>query len=188
MTTLQIIVASTRPGRIGRPIADWVAERAGAHGAFDVELVDLAEWNLPMMDEPAHPRLRRYTHQHTKDWSARIDSGDAYAFVLPEYNYGYTAPLKNALDYLYGEWSDKPVGLVSYGGIAAGTRAAQLLRPVLASVQLVCVPEMCSIPWAGKAVADGVFTAPEGAEHSLSALLDSLASWAPTLAARRAAR
>ncbi|GGK21797.1 FMN reductase [Pilimelia terevasa] len=186
MTSLQIIVASTRPGRIGLPIGQWCAARAEKHGAFDVELVDLAQWNLPMMDEPHHPRLRRYTHQHTRDWSAKVDAAEAFVFVMPEYNYGYTAPLKNALDYLWQEWQNKPVGLLSYGGIAAGTRALQLLRPVLSGMHLVPLPEMVSIPFAGKAVSDGVFTAPEPAEDSLAAMLDSLARWADTLRAHRA--
>jgi NAD(P)H-dependent FMN reductase len=128
MPKLHVILASTRPGRAGEPIADWFVERAAAHGAFDVELVDLAEVALPFMDEPNHPRLRRYTHEHTKAWSARVDSADAFVFVTPEYNYGLTAPLKNAIDYLHFEWQHKPVGFVSYGGVAAGTRAVQMLK------------------------------------------------------------
>src|SRR3954466_1851448 len=115
MPKLQVIIASTRPGRVGLPVGRWFHDRAVKHGGFDVELVDLAEVNLPFMDEPHHPRLGRYEHQHTKDWSARIASGDAFVFVLPEYNYGITAPLKNAIDYLNREWAHKPVGLVSYG-------------------------------------------------------------------------
>lgn len=97
---LAIIIASTRPGRAGLPIGQWIYERAVAHGGFDVELIDLAAINLPFMDEPQHPRLRQYVHQHTKDWSAMIDAADAFLFVTPEYNYGLTAPLKNAIDYL----------------------------------------------------------------------------------------
>ena len=82
------------------------------------------------MDEPKHPRLREYEHQHTKDWSARVEAADAFVFVHPEYNYGITAPLKNALDYLSQEWNYKPLGLVSYGGVSAGTRAAQMIKQV----------------------------------------------------------
>ena len=106
MPTLQIIIASTRPGRVGLPVAEWVHAAAVKHGGFDqVELVDLAEWNLPFMDERHHPRLRRYEHQHTRDWSATIDRADAFLIVMPEYNFGYTAPLKNAIDYLAHEWA-----------------------------------------------------------------------------------
>src|ERR1700712_1578913 len=123
MPTLHVILASTRPGRAGEPIADWFVERARDHGAFDVELIDLAEVALPFFDEASHPRLRRYEHQHTKDWSAKVDAGDAFVFVTPEYNYGYPAPLKNAIDFLHFEWQHKPVAFVSYGGVAGGTRA-----------------------------------------------------------------
>ncbi|GAA1510997.1 NAD(P)H-dependent oxidoreductase [Sphaerisporangium rubeum] len=148
MAKLQIIVASTRPGRVGLPVAEWVEEAARAHGAFEeVELVDLAEVNLPFLDEPHHPRLRTYVHQHTKDWSARIAGADAYVFVMPEYNYGYSAPLKNAIDYLHHEWAYKPVGLVSYGGVAAGTRAAQMIKQVVTTLKMTPVFEAIAIPF-----------------------------------------
>ncbi|HEX5741039.1 MAG TPA: NAD(P)H-dependent oxidoreductase [Pilimelia sp.] len=187
MTTLQIIVASTRPGRIGLPIGQWCLARAERHGGFDVSLVDLAAWDLPLMDEPAHPRLRQYTKPHTQRWSAQVEAGDAFVLVMPEYNFGYTAPLKNALDYLYGEWADKPVGLVSYGGVSGGLRATQLIRPVLQAVRLVCVPESVTVPHAGSHVADGVFAPVEATERAMEAMLTSLADWADLLRARRAA-
>ena len=123
MPTLQIIIASVRAGRVGLPVAEWFTARARSHGGFELDVADLAELALPLMDEPNHPRLRRYTQPHTLEWSARVDAADAFVFVHPEYNYGYTAPLKNALDYLNQEWAYKPVGFVSYGGISAGTRA-----------------------------------------------------------------
>src|SRR5258708_36559191 len=115
---LQIIIGSTRPGRVGPAVADWIYERAIAHGGFSVELIDLAEVNLPLFDEPKHPRLRDYTHQHTKDWSAPISRADGFIFVAPKYNYGFNAAIKNAIDYLHGEWQGKAVGFVSYGGVA----------------------------------------------------------------------
>jgi NAD(P)H-dependent FMN reductase len=145
---LQIIIASTRPGRVGPKVADWVATAARTHAGFEeIDLVDLAELDLPMMNEPRHPRLRDYVHQHTKDWSARVDAADAFVFVTPEYNYGYTAPLKNAIDYLHQEWAYKPVGLVSYGGVAAGTRAAQMLKQVVTTLRMTPVFEAVSIPF-----------------------------------------
>jgi NAD(P)H-dependent FMN reductase len=148
MAKVQIIIASTRPTRIGPKVADWITRLAREHGGFEeVQVVDLAEENLPMMDEPHHPRLRNYTHQHTKDWSAKVDSADAYIFVMPEYNYGFTAPLKNAIDYLNHEWAYKPVGLVSYGGVAAGTRAAQMIKQVLTTLKMVPLVEAVSIPF-----------------------------------------
>jgi NAD(P)H-dependent FMN reductase len=148
---LEIIVASTRPGRIGLPIGQWVEAEARTHGGFDeVELVDLAEVALPFMNEPNHPRLHRYVHQHTKDWSAKVDAADAFVFVMPEYNYGYTAELKNAIDYLHHEWQYKPVGLVSYGGVAAGTRAAQMIKQVVTTLKLWPLTEAVSIPFAAQ--------------------------------------
>ena len=115
---LQIIICSTRPGRVGPAVGEWITATAEADGRFEVEVVDLAEVNLPMLDEPKHPRFRQYEHQHTKDWSAVIDRADAFIFVVPEYNYGYNAATKNAIDYLNHEWKYKPVGYASYGGVA----------------------------------------------------------------------
>jgi NAD(P)H-dependent FMN reductase len=187
MRTLQIIVASTRPGRAGRPVADWVNEVALKHGGFDpVELVDLAEWNLPLMDEPHHPRLGRYEHQHTKDWSARIDRADAFVIVMPEYNYGYTAPLKNALDYLNREWAYKPVGLVSYGGVAGGARAAQMIKQVLTTLKMMPMFESVPVPFVGQLIGDdGVFRPSAAIETGTTALLDELVRWTDALAPLR---
>jgi NAD(P)H-dependent FMN reductase len=154
MPLLQVIVSSTRPGRVGRAVGDWFAAAAEAHGAFDVELVDLAEVALPFMDEPRHPRFRRYEHDHTRRWSETISRGDAYAFVMPEYNHGFNAQLKNAIDFLWHEWNDKPVVLVGYGGVSAGSRAMTMLRPVLGAVRLVPVAEV-PIPFVHSHVEDG---------------------------------
>ena len=147
MPNLTVIIGSTRPGRAGLPIAEWFVDRARRHGGFTVDIADLAEIDLPMLDEPNHPRLRKYTHQHTHDWSARIERADAIVFVTPEYNYGYPASLKNAVDYLYHEWRDKAVGFVSYGGVAAGTRAVQQLKQVVTTLRMVPVVESVNIPF-----------------------------------------
>src|ERR1700679_4011380 len=154
MPRLQIIIASTRPGRVGLPVGLWFEGRARAHQAFDVEVADLAELALPFMDEPNHPRLREYTHQHTKDWSAQVAAADAFVFVMPEYNYGFTAPLKNAIDYLHVEWQYKPVGFVSYGGLSAGTRAVQMLKQVVTTLKMTPVFEAVSIPFVAKFIDD----------------------------------
>jgi NAD(P)H-dependent FMN reductase len=181
--SLQIIVASTRPGRAGRPVAEWVHGVALKHGGFDpVELVDLAEWNLPLMNEPNHPRLRRYQHQHTKDWSAQIDRADALVIVMPEYNYGYTAPLKNALDYLNREWAYKPVGLVSYGGVAGGARAAQMIKQVLTTLKMMPMFESVPVPFVGQLIGDdGVFRPNAAIDTGVTALLDELVRWTDAL-------
>ena len=117
---LLIIIASTRPGRVRLPVGQWVTRQAEAHGGFDVGGDDLAEIDLPLMDEPNHSRLRQYMRQHTKDWSARVAAADAFVLVMPEYDHGYTAPLKSAIDYLVQEWQYKPGGLVSYGADGGG--------------------------------------------------------------------
>src|ERR1700691_4734362 len=129
MPILTVIVGSIRPGRAGPPIPGCFIDGARAHGGFDVEVAALAEIRLPLMEEPNHPRLRRYNLAHTEGWSARIARADAIVFVTPEYNYGYPATIKNAIDYLHQEWKDKPAGFVSYGGIAAGTREVARREP-----------------------------------------------------------
>jgi NAD(P)H-dependent FMN reductase len=174
MPTLNVIVGSTRPGRAGGPIAEWFTDRARRHGGFQVEVADLAEIRLPLLDEPNHPRLRQYTHQHTKDWSARIDRADAVVIVTPEYNFGYPASVKNALDYLSQEWKDKPVGFVSYGGVAAGTRAVQQLKQVVTTLKMVPVMESVSIPFHTQFIADGAFRGNEVMEQAADAMLDEL--------------
>lgn len=183
---LMIVIASTRPGRVGLPVARWFSERAEAHGAFDVDVVDLAELNLPFMDEPKHPRLRQYVHQHTRDWSARVEAADAFVFVMPEYNFAFTAPLKNAIDYLHEEWQYKPVGLVSYGGVSAGTRAAQMIKQVVTTLKMVPVPEAVSIPFVQQFIGpDGEVRANEVMETSATAMLDELHRWAGATRALR---
>jgi NAD(P)H-dependent FMN reductase len=175
MPTLQIIIASTRPGRAGLPIGRWIAARAGAHGAFDIDVVDLAELELPFVDEPNHPRLRTYTQQHTKDWSARVERADAFVFVTPEYNHGISAPLKNAIDYLHAEWQHKPVGFVSYGGVAAGTRAVQQTKQVVAALRMVPAVDAVAIPFFQQFIdEDGAVVANEPMEQGAEAMLDEL--------------
>lgn len=175
MPTLLIVIASTRPGRVGLPVAQWFRTRAVAHGGFTVDVADLAEINLPFLDEPNHPRLHQYTHQHTKDWSARVAAADAFVFVMPEYNYGFNAPLKNAIDYLYREWQYKPVGFVSYGGIAAGTRAVQMLKQVVTTLKMTPVFEAVAIPFVAQFIDDeGTVQANEVMDNAATAMLNEL--------------
>lgn len=146
MSELTVLVASTRPGRIGRQIGDWFAARAVEHGGFDrVRLVDLAEVDLPFHDEPHHPSEGNYLHQHTRDWSAIVGAADSFVFVMPEYNYGFSAPLKNAIDYLYAEWHDKPVGFVSYGMTSGGLRAVQMIKQVVTTLKMMPANEAVTI-------------------------------------------
>lgn len=144
---LLIIIASTRPGRVGLPVGEWFRGRAEADGRFAVEVADLARIALPLLDEPNHPRLLQYTRPHTEDWSAVVDAADALVFVTPEYNHSFTAPLKNAIDYLHREWQYKPLGFVSYGGIAAGARAVEALIPVTTALKMTPLFEAVPIPF-----------------------------------------
>ncbi len=171
---LMIIVASTRPGRMGTPVANWFVPLAREYGAFDVDVVDLAELDLPLLNEPNHPRLRDYMHPHTHEWSARVDAADAFVFVTPEYNHGYPAALKNAIDYLHQEWLHKPVAFVSYGGIAAGTRSMQQLTQVVTAVKLLPLDEAVNIPFVRTLVHDGVLDASDSMERAVPSMLDEL--------------
>jgi NAD(P)H-dependent FMN reductase len=183
---LRIIIGSTRPGRVGPSVAVWIAQRATEHGGFDVHVTDLADLNLPLLDEPNHPRLRQYTHQHTKDWSAIVDGADAFIFVTPEYNHAFNAALKNAIDYLHGEWQNKAAGIVSYGGIAAGTRATQMLKQVLAALKVVPVPEAVNIPFVAQHLdEDRRFKSTELMDASATAMLDEVLKWTESLAPLR---
>jgi len=183
---LQIILGSTRPGRVSPAIGEWFAAIAREHGGFTVEVVDLKEVNLPFFDEPGHPMLGKYEHEHTKRWSEIVKRADAFVFVMPEYNHGYSAVIKNAIDFLHHEWSNKPIGFVSYGGVSAGTRGVQLLKPTLTALKMVPIPESINIPGFQAHFDDnGSFTGAEGLPAACNAMLDSLQSWTETLASRR---
>jgi NAD(P)H-dependent FMN reductase len=186
MPFLQVIVASTRPGRVGRSVGEWFAAEAEVHDAFDVELVDLAEVDLPLLDEAKHPRLADYAHAHTRRWSQTIARGDAYAFVMPEYNHSFSAPLKNAIDFLWNEWNDKPVALVGYGGVSGGLRGMQLIKPVLSAVKLHPAAEV-PIPFVHDRVDDGRVEANEAMLRGARGALDELHRMAELLAPARAA-
>lgn len=142
MPTLGIIVGSTRPGRVGKQVADWLAAGARRNPDVEVDLIDLADLALPFLDEPHDASTGIYTRQHTRDWSARVQHLDAILLVTPEYNHSFPAPLKNALDYLSVEWSGKPVAMVGYGGTSSGTRAVQALLPVVTSLGMLVTGSM----------------------------------------------
>jgi NAD(P)H-dependent FMN reductase len=163
-------------------VGEWFHALAVEHGKFDVDLVDLAAIDLPLLDEPEHPRHGRYVHHHTKRWSRIVAAGDAYVFVVPEYNHGYNAATKNALDYLYDEWRNKPVGFVSYGGIAAGTRSVQMLIQVVTALGMIPAVKSVNIPLIQRMMApDKSFTPNRVLQESGAAMLDELARWAADL-------
>ena len=189
MTTLKIIVASTRPGSSGPAIGGWIAETAWRTGDFDrVEVLDLAEINLPFLDEPHHPKLGRYTKPHTLAWAREIDTADALVIITPEYNSGFPAPLKNALDFLHAEWQNKALGVVSYGGgPGGGVRAANMLTQISTALGLFTTGNTVALARAAGQVVDGEFVATIANDADLGAMLSELAAIDADLTPRRAA-
>ena len=155
-------------------------------GKFNVELLDIAVINLPLMDEPNHPRLQQYQQEHTKRWSVIINAADAFIIVLGEYNFGFPAPIKNALDYLYNEWKYKPVAFVSYGGIAGGMRSMQMLKQVVTAMHMMPIVEAVNVPFFNKYINnENKFTPEEVVTKSAHTMLVELERWCEALRAMR---
>ncbi|EYD78245.1 NADPH-dependent FMN reductase [Rubellimicrobium mesophilum DSM 19309] len=179
---LNVIIGSTRPGRVGPSVARWIADVAAEHGAFKVELVDLADFGLPLLDEAAHPRLQAYANEPTRRWSQSVDSADAFLFVTPEYDFFPPAALVNAVQVLIKEWAYKPAGVVSYGGISGGLRAGQELRQLLVNVNVHPLPQAVPVPFVPQHLAeDGAFRATPPMQDGARLLLDELHKWAVAL-------
>ena len=172
--TLNVVVASNRPGRVGEQVGRWFTQIALRHGAFTIRVVDLAALELPFLDEP-QPALvgEPYEHEHTRRWSELTASADAFVFVMPEYNQGYTAPLKNALDFLYYEWVDKPVAFVSYGMRSGGLRAVQAIKPVVSALKMMPIEESVTIHLR-QTLKDNSLVPDQAHEDSAIGLLDEL--------------
>ncbi|MDQ0322059.1 NAD(P)H-dependent FMN reductase [Pararhizobium capsulatum DSM 1112] len=185
---LNIIIGSTRPGRGGPAVAKWVYEACATYPGFEVELVDLADFYLPLLDEPSHPRMRKYQHEHTKKWSAAIEPADAFVFVCPEYDYFPNAALINALQVLSLEWQYKAAAIVSYGGVSGGLRAAQELRLLLGNLAVMAIPQTVPIPFFQKQISeDRVFTPTDPVIDGLKVTLGELLKWAAALKPMRSA-
>ncbi|HEV7779361.1 MAG TPA: NAD(P)H-dependent oxidoreductase [Luteibacter sp.] len=183
---LNIIIGSTRPGRAGPAIGQWLKESAIAHGKFEVELVDLADFNLPLLDEAAHPVLQQYAHEHTRRWSASVASADAYVLLTPEYDYFPPASLVNAVQVVMLEWACKPAGVVSYGGVSGGLRASQSLRQLITSVNVHPLPQVVPIPSFAQFIGDdGVFRPGEPISEGTAGMLTELHTWALALKTMR---
>ncbi|MBA2945685.1 NAD(P)H-dependent oxidoreductase [Streptomyces sp. PSKA28] len=172
--TLTTVVASTRPGRVGRSVADWFTARAAEYDEFESHVVDLRELALPFYDEPHPPALRQYTKSHTREWSRIVDRSDAFVFVTPEYNGAFPASLKNAWDYLVVEWQHKPAGFVSYGGVSAGTRAVQMSKQVVANLRMLPIGPTVSIPFISEVMDDGAFRGGKIHDAAAEQMLDEL--------------
>lgn len=196
MTRIAVIVGSTRRHRRGKAVADWTLETARSRGPADTvfELVDVAEFHLPVLDESAPALYRTYEHEHTKHWAAAIDAFDGYVFVTPEYNHGVPGGLKNAIDYLFYEWNDKAAGFVSYG-VHGGVRAVEQLRQIAAELKLadvrtqVAFSTFTDFDHTGLDLADpattGVFTPADRHADDLAGLLDETVTWSRALATLR---
>lgn len=178
MFKLKIIIASTRPGRKGIHVADWFAEAVKMYPDFETEILDLATINLPFIDEPKHPRLQQYEHEHTKNWSAKISDADAFICIIPEYNYGAPPTLINAIDFVYKEWNYKPMGIISYGGISGGLRSAQMCKQVFSTVKMVPLMEGVALPFFEKKIDEnGKFIADDLIERSVKNMMTELLKW-----------
>jgi len=186
MPKLTVILGSIREGRVGGPVASWFVDKAKAHGKFDVQVADLKELNLPLLNEPHHPRLKKYVHESTKNWSAIVGGSDAFVFVMPEYNYTTAPALVNALDTVFHEWSYKPVGFVSYGGVSGGMRAVQTTKLMITSFKMVPMLEAVNIPFVQQLIENGVFKSNETHDKAAPVMLDELYRWSEALRVLRA--
>jgi NAD(P)H-dependent FMN reductase len=179
---LHTIIVSTRPGRVGPSVANWFHDFAAKHGKFDASLVDLADFALPVYDEPNHPVMQKYVHEHTKKWAASVAAADAYVFVTPEYNFNPPPSFVNALNYVYKEWNYKPAGFVSYGGVSGGLRATQMAKQLVTTLKMMPMYEGVMVPMVAKMLDDNRnFASNELIDKSASAMLDELFKWASAL-------
>lgn len=180
MVKLAVVVGSTRPGRVGESVARWVHELAGQRSDAEFELVDIKDFDLPLLDEPVPPSQGKYSKEHTKKWAAKVASFDGYVFVTPEYNHSTSAALKNAVDFLYAEWNNKAAGFVAYGS-AGGVRAVEHLRLIMAEVQVATVRNQVALSLFTDFENYTTFKPAERHEKSVGQMLDQLVAWAGAL-------
>lgn len=184
MLKIAIIVGSTRPERVGEAVARWVFENARRRQDAEFEVVDLKDFNLPLLDEPVPPSQGKYSQPHTRTWATKIASFDAFVFVTPEYNHGIAGALKNAIDFLYAEWNNKSAGFVSYGS-AGGARAVEHLRLVMAEVQIADVRNQVMLSLFTDFENFTIFKPHPRQEASLDAMLAQLIAWGGALKSLR---
>ncbi|MEJ7736470.1 MAG: NAD(P)H-dependent oxidoreductase [Chitinophagaceae bacterium] len=184
MIKCAIVIGSTRPGRNGEAVAKWVYGIAKQRIDAEFELVDLVDFNLPLLDEPVPPSRGQYSKPHTLAWAAKIDSFDAFIFVSPEYNHGTSGALKNAIDFLYKEWNNKAAGFVSYGS-AGGTRAVEHLRLVMAELQIADVRAQVALSLLTDFENFSVFKPAAQQEKAVGPMLDQVIAWGNALKSLR---
>jgi len=184
---IQIIVGSTRDGRRGVRVAEWFWKLAAAREDLRCELVDLLEWDLPWYRDAVVPPRGQYSEEATLRWAAKVAPADGYVLLTPEYNHGYPAALKNALDHLYAEWNHKPVTFVTYGGSAGGVRAAEQLVQVAVELKMAPLRPQVHIPMAGRIFGrDGSGEVDRRHVDAANVALTELAWWARALRSARA--
>src|SRR5688572_24261728 len=176
MLRFAIIIGSTRPGRVGESVARWAYELAQKRSDAEFELVDIKDFDLPLLDEPVPPSQGKYSKEHTKKWAAKVASFDGYVFVTPEYNHGISGALKNAIDFLYAEWNNKAAGFVGYGS-AGGARAVEHLRLVMAEVQVATVRNQVALSLFTDFENFTTFKPDARHEKSVGQMLDQLVAW-----------
>jgi len=184
---IAIVVGSTRPGRKAETVARWVQDLAAKREDALFELVDIAEYDLPLLDEPVPPSMGQYRNPHTKAWAEEVARYDGYIFVTPEYNHGTSAALKNALDYLYAEWNDKAAGFVGYGS-AGGVRAVEQLRLVAGELRMADVRAQVMLSLRDDFENFRDFHPRAHQEEAVVPLLDQVVSWSRALRTIRAPR
>ena len=184
MTKVAIIVGSTRPGRKAEAVARWVYDIAKKRDDAEFEVVDIASFELPLLDEPVPPSMAQYSKPHTKAWSAKIDGFDAFVFVTPEYNHGISGALKNAIDFLYKEWNNKAAGFVGYGS-AGGVRAVESLRLVMGELQVADVRAQVMLSLFTDFENFTTFKPAAMHEKSVNTMLDQVIAWGGALRAVR---
>ena len=186
MPNIQVILGSTRQGRAGEKVARWFMSHADARTDLNAELVDLRDWPLPLFDQPMPPMMGGYVDSAQQRWAAQVARADGYVLITPEYNHGYPAVLKNALDHLFAEWNGKPVAFVGYGGPGGGVRAVEQLRQVVVELEMVPMRQQVAIANVYAAFdPDGHLANPRGHDRHAVAVLDELTRWSATLAAAR---
>ena len=182
-----IIIGSTRPGRNGAQVAEWVAALAAERTDATFELVDLLDYNLPHLDEAVPASMGQYANEHTRTWAEKVASFDGYIFVTPEYNHSTSGALKNAIDYLYNEWTNKAAGFVSYG-VAGGTRAVEHLRLIVGELQIADVRAQLALTFAGDFEGYKTFVPAPQQAGMLATVLDQVESWSGALRPVREAK
>jgi NAD(P)H-dependent FMN reductase len=180
MIKIGIVIGSTRPGRKAEVVARWAYDIARKRKDAEFELVDIADFNLPLLDEPIPAMFGQYSHDHTRAWSAKVASFDGYVFVTPEYNHSTSAALKNAIDFLYHEWNNKAAGFIAYGG-TMGARAVENLRLVMAELQVATVRAQVGLSLFTDFENFTVFKPAEIQQKNVNGMLDHVIAWSGAL-------